>query len=189
MSTNPAAAASTPPWYNIWCGKEISFQRCFEEGGNNLFDSNDKPGTVRIKPVYVKDRKGSKTLVRFKVKCEPWQAEPALNGLQLSPLGFEAPTIAQPLPVWKDSDNAIQRAYENALDPFIADLRSPNLKWRRLEGIYSVPVPQGGINVDLVQVLYFERAIVDGANLALVLFTLMQGASANQNGGGSGPPH
>ena len=191
MSTNPAAAG-TSPWYTIWSGREISFQRVFEQGGTNLFNSSGKPGKVRLKPVFAKDRSGAKTLVRFKVKCKSWEAEPALNGLILSPMGNTInhlkPTLPQPLPKWID-ENATGQIYGTALKPFVDVLHKPaDPMLQRLEGLYSVPAPQG-INIDRVRVLFFESAIADGSDLALVVFTLLEGAGGNQNGGGSGPPH
>src|SRR5690242_13884128 len=163
-------------WHDKWLQyRRIDFQWIYEEGGKNLLNSDNVPGTFGLVPEFLADRDNRLYLHRFRIQCSGHDAHPALNGVIVAPGGADDPNLqGNKLPIWI-SEAASKAQYDAILGPFAAKWSSePVITTKALEGSYSVPV--GGIlTLDRIRIYLIEKALVNDAPLAVVTFKRMSG--------------
>jgi len=179
---------SATPWYEYWLQHpRILLQRTFEEGGKNLEKPNGGPGRFALEPRFGNGRE----LVGFTVRATQGNLSSAWAGVTLSPMGFD-PVSAEglTLPAWT-SDGSLELAYGIGLKKLVEELHRDQTRLQRLEGYFPVSDPNtGAFNIDRVRIINIPNIVDGNSDLALVVLTLIEthGITAQQNGGGSGPP-
>lgn len=182
---------TTTPWFDYWTHfPKIPLDRVFGDGSVNLVKANiADPGTFRL----VKRFGHSRELVGFQVFVDGVDLKLGWEGLSLAPVG-SVPLIyrGKQLAPWK-ADQSLEPDYSAALTPFIEEqkLKEDGITFQRLEGYFPVTDSvSSAFNLDRVRIFRIQRIIEGDLDLVLILLTLLQinGVSARQDGGGSGPP-
>ncbi len=146
----------------------------------------------RLMPKYLCNGYGEECVVQFNLTFEQGRMLPNWEELLFTPLGSEpVPRLSQKLPAWSPREEAL---YSRVLDPLITALYAADTKIERLEANLPMyldhsPESRRRRTIDRVRMVYLKDAVeATNPNLALVVFSWLDGYKVAQNGAGSGPP-